>query len=284
MQAEPGQQIELAKPFFHPWQLPPVTAIEVKNVSKCYNIYTKPVDRLKEILCRNKYSFHQEFWALRDVSFSFPKGWTTVLLGPNGSGKSTLLQIIAGTLQASSGTVSRAGRLTAILELGAGFQPEYTGRENLILSGMLLGISPEEMRSYMPEIVSFAEIGDFIDQPVKTYSSGMVVRLAYACATAVNPDILIIDEALAVGDLRFQEKCFSKINEIQMRGTTVILVTHNTGVAMHAHKALLLNGGQIVAEGEPELVVPAYKKLMKSGEIAAKTFSKPVQNPEPEAI
>lgn len=252
-------------------------AAEIIGVSKRYNIYAKPVDRLKEIIFADKRCFHREFWALRDVSISFPKGCLIVLLGPNGSGKSTLLQIIAGTLEPTSGEVRRKGRLTAILELGAGFQPDYSGRENCQLYGMLLGITEAEMKTYMPKIIEFAEIGDFLDQPVKTYSSGMVVRLAYACATAVNPEILIVDEALAVGDIRFQEKCFRKINEIQASGTTVILVTHDLKAASYGQKAILLNGGQVVQQGTPAEVIPVYRNLMERGEVAPKTFSAPAE-------
>lgn len=253
----------------------PEAAIQVNSVSKRYNIYAKPVDRLKEILFGESRSFHREFWALKDVSISFPKGWLTVLLGANGSGKSTLLQMIAGTLEPTWGDVRREGRLTAILELGAGFQSECTGRENVILYGMLLGITESEMQEYLPAIIDFAEIGDFLDQPIRTYSSGMVVRLAYACATAVNPDILIVDEALAVGDIRFQEKCFKKMTEIIDGGTTVILVTHDLTVASCAHKAVLLNGGQVVCQGKPKDVIQKYETLMENGEIAPKVFTSP---------
>jgi ABC-type polysaccharide/polyol phosphate transport system ATPase subunit len=250
----------------------PAAAIEVNSVSKRYNIYNKPIDRLKEIVFGDKRVYHKEFWALRDVSITFPKGWLTVLLGPNGSGKSTLLQIIAGTLEPTWGEVRRQGRLTAILELGAGFQPDYSGRENVILYGMLLGITEEEMQEYLPSIIDFAEIGDFLDQPIKTYSSGMIVRLAYACATAVQPDILIVDEALAVGDMRFQEKCFNKMKEIIGNGTTVILVTHDLAAAAFGHKAILGNGGQVVCQGIPREVIPAYKELMEHGQVAPKVF------------
>ncbi|MBX9570406.1 MAG: ABC transporter ATP-binding protein [Candidatus Obscuribacterales bacterium] len=240
----------------------PKPSVEVLNISKCHKIYAKPVDRLKELVLQNKVSFHQDFWALNDVSITFPKGWLVVLLGPNGSGKSTLLQIIAGTMQPTYGRVNKSGRVTAILELGAGFQHEYTGRENVMLYGLLLGISEKEMESYLPKIIEFAEIGEFLDRPVKTYSSGMVVRLAYACATAVNPDILIVDEALAVGDIRFQQKCFQKIYDIQSKGATVILVTHDLEAAKHGHKAILLNKGSILCEGPPAEVIPLYKKIM----------------------
>lgn len=251
------------------------SAVEVVNVSKRYNIYAKPVDRLKEILLAEKRCYHKEFWALSDISISFPKGWLTVLLGPNGSGKSTMLQIIASTLEPTTGEVRREGRLTAILELGAGFQPEYTGRENAVLYGMLLGITEKEMEAYLPKIIEFAEIGDFFDQPVKTYSSGMVIRLAYSCATAVKPDILIVDEALAVGDMRFQEKCFQKIDEMQRAGTTIILVTHDMKAARFGQKAIVLNGGKVVCQGTPDEVIPVYTELMARGDVAPKCFSTP---------
>lgn len=236
--------------------------VHVESVSKLYKIYQRPVDRLKELLSFENKRYHREFWALNDITIKFPKGKLTTLLGPNGSGKSTLLQIIAGTLQATSGQVRKNGRVTAILELGAGFQHEHTGRENIMLYGLLLGISQEEMQAHMPGILEFAEIGDFIDQPIKTYSSGMVIRLAYACATAVQPDILIVDEALAVGDIRFQQKCFAKIDDILARGTTVILVTHDLAAARQAHYSVLLHQGRVLMQGFPENVIPEYRKLM----------------------
>lgn len=239
-----------------------LAAAEVLSVSKRYKIYQKPIDRLKEILFMDKRSFHREFWALNDVSMTFPKGRLTVLLGPNGSGKSTLLQIIAGTLQPTVGSVRKTGRVTAILELGAGFQQESTGRENVILYGLLLGITESEMQAHLPKILEFAEIGDFIDQPIKTYSSGMVIRLAYACATAVNPDILIVDEALAVGDIRFQRKCFDKIEEMIKSGTSVILVTHDLVAAGYASKAILLSKGSVHMQGTPAEVIPVYREIM----------------------
>lgn len=242
-------------------------AAEVLSVSKRYKIYQKPVDRLKEMLFLDKRTFHREFWALKDVSMTFPKGRLTVLLGPNGSGKSTLLQIIAGTLQPTIGEIRKSGRVTAILELGAGFQHESTGRENVILYGLLLGITEAEMQTHLPRILEFAEIGEFIDQPIKTYSSGMVIRLAYACATAVSPDILIVDEALAVGDIRFQKKCFDKIDEMIKSGTSVILVTHDLQAASYASKAILLSKGSVHMQGTPADVIPVYKEIMEcSGE------------------
>lgn len=239
--------------------------IEVRKLSKRYDIYNQPIDRLKEIVLR-KNCYHREFWALKDFSYAFQQK-TTVLLGPNGSGKSTLLRIIAGVLQATSGTVSRRGRVTAILELGAGFQPEYTGRENVLLNGMLLGIDKAEMLDRMEEIAQFADIGDFFDQPINTYSSGMVVRLAFACATNVDPDILLVDEALAVGDIRFEKKCKKRMDELRARNKTIIFVSHNMRVVnKFCDLAVLLNNGQLVADGPVHDIVPMYEEIMESEE------------------
>jgi teichoic acid transport system ATP-binding protein len=239
--------------------------IEVRNLSKRYDIYDRPIDRLKEIVWR-KNSYHREFWALKNFSYNFQQQ-TTVLLGPNGSGKSTLLRIIAGVLQATGGSVTRRGRVTAILELGAGFQPDYSGRENVLLSGMLLGISKEEMLERMSEIAEFADIGDFFDQPISTYSSGMVVRLAFACATNVDPDILLVDEALAVGDIRFEKKCRRRMDALRARNKTIIFVSHNMRIVSNfCDAAVLLNNGQLVAEGPVAELVPLYEEIMESEE------------------
>jgi len=248
--------------------------VEVEGLSKRYNIYDRPVDRLKEIFWRNRRSYHREYWALRDIDYKFPHG-VTALIGPNGSGKSTLLQIIAGVLEPTTGTVQRHGRITAILELGAGFQPEYSGRENVIMNGMILGISQEEMLSRIDEIADFAEIGDFFDQPIKTYSSGMAVRLAFATAVTVDPEILIVDEAMAVGDQSFQIKCRNKIWSLKNAGKTIIFVTHNMEmVTSWCDQAMLLNGGKMVECGSVEKVVPLYEELMEHHEmIAAKKFT-----------
>jgi ABC-type polysaccharide/polyol phosphate transport system ATPase subunit len=252
----------------------PSYKVEVENLSKRYNIYDRPVDRLKEIVWRNRRSYHREYWALSDINFKFPAG-VTALIGPNGSGKSTLLQIIAGVLEPTTGRVQRHGRITAILELGAGFQPEYSGRENVILNGMILGIPQEEMLSRIDEIAAFAEIGDFFDQPIKTYSSGMTVRLAFATAVTVDPDILIVDEAMAVGDQSFQIKCRNKIWSLKQAGKTIIFVTHNMEmVTSWCDQALLLNGGKVVESGDISKVVPLYEELMEHAEmIAAKKFT-----------
>jgi ABC-type polysaccharide/polyol phosphate transport system ATPase subunit len=237
--------------------------VELINVSKKYNIYDHPADRLKEILTRNRKCLHREYWALRDINLTFKSGDTTALIGPNGSGKSTLLQIIANILQPTSGTVSINGRITAILELGSGFQSEYTGRENAMLNGMILGISESEMRERMDSIAEFAEIGDFLDQPIKTYSSGMVVRLAFALCISVDPEILLVDEALAVGDERFREKCYKKITSLQAEGKTIIFVTHDMeALKQFCDYAVLLNLGRVLEQGPTKKIVPEYHKLM----------------------
>ncbi|MFZ0750072.1 MAG: ABC transporter ATP-binding protein, partial [Pyrinomonadaceae bacterium] len=190
-------------------------ALRVENISKQYRIYAKPGDRLKESLTRGRMKRHREFWALKDVSFEIEKGTTTGIIGPNGSGKSTLLQIITGTLEPTHGSVWYDGRISALLELGAGFNPEFTGIENVFMNASLMGFSRAQTEALLPEIERFAEIGDFIHQPVKTYSSGMYVRLAFSIAISAAPDILIIDEALAVGDAIFQHRCIRRIKEMQ---------------------------------------------------------------------
>jgi len=236
--------------------------VAVKHVSKRYNIYDRPVDRLKEILLNNKKSYHREYWALKDVDVRFPPG-ITALIGPNGSGKSTLLQIIAGVLEPTQGELIRNGRITAILELGAGFQSDYSGRENVIMNGMILGIPKAEIESRVAEIAAFAELGDFFDQPIKTYSSGMVVRLAFAVAVSVEPDILLVDEALAVGDLAFQTKCKNHMAKLKAQGKTIIFVTHDLqAVREWCNYAILMNGGQVVMAGEVEPIVVEFEKIM----------------------
>jgi ABC-type polysaccharide/polyol phosphate transport system ATPase subunit len=199
--------------------MPP--ALRVEGVSKQYRIYDRPVDRLKESLTRGHWKTHREFWALHDISFEVEAGTTTGIIGPNGSGKSTLLQIITGTLEPTHGTVSHEGRIAALLELGAGFNPEFTGIENVFMNASLMGLSKAETERLLPEIASFAEIGEFIHQPLKMYSSGMYIRLAFAAAIAVSPQILIIDEALSVGDAVFQHRCTRRIKEMQEAGTTI---------------------------------------------------------------
>jgi ABC-type polysaccharide/polyol phosphate transport system ATPase subunit len=250
--------------------------VELRGISKRYNIYQRPVDRLKEIVLRNRRCFHREYWALRNIDLDVEPGVTTAILGPNGSGKSTLLQIIAGVVQPTTGTVKIGGRLTAILELGAGFQMEYSGRENVLLSGMILGVTKEEMEEKMDSIAAFAEIGEFFDQPVKTYSSGMVVRLAFAAAINVDPEILLVDEALAVGDIRFQNRCVEKVDSLKAAGKTIIFVHHDPAVIRRfCDYAIILNGGQMMARGHVDEMMPIYEELIETGDIAKKVFTDP---------
>lgn len=250
--------------------------VELKDVSKRYNIYDRPFDRLKEMAWRNRRCFHREYWAIKDINLVVEPGCTTALMGPNGAGKSTILQIIAGVVQPTSGSVTVNGRLTAILELGAGFQMDYTGRENVLVYGMILGISQEEMLSRMDEIKAFAEIGDFFDQPVKTYSSGMIVRLAFAACINVDPEILIVDEALAVGDVRFQQKCIQKVQSMQESGKTIIFVHHASEIVRKfCSRAVLVNDGRIVHQGLVEDIIPLYEEMMEDGQLTPKVFSAP---------
>src|SRR4030095_1757645 len=242
-------------------------ALRVENVSKQYRIYEHPGDRLKESLTRGHWKWHREFWALNDVSFEIEKGTTTGIIGPNGSGKSTLLQIITGTLEPTHGTVWHDGRIAALLELGAGFNPEFTGIENIFMNSALMGLSKSETEKLLPEITSFAEIGDFLYQPLKTYSSGMYVRLAFATAIASSPNILIVDEALSAGDAVFQHRCTHRIKEMQEAGTTILFVSHDPGaIRALCTRAILLNEGRIEADGSPLSVLNRYQKhIMSSG-------------------
>jgi len=203
--------------------------LKVENIGKRYEIYEVPHHRLLQTLLRGRKQFYKEFWALRDVSFEVKKGECLGIIGRNGCGKSTLLQIIAGTLAPTTGSVSVNGKIAALLELGSGFNPEFTGRENVYMNGAIMGLSKAEMDQKFDEIAAFADIGEFIDQPVKIYSSGMYVRLAFAAAINVDPDILIIDEALSVGDELFQRKCFSRIEAIKSSGATILFVSHSGG-------------------------------------------------------
>jgi ABC-type polysaccharide/polyol phosphate transport system ATPase subunit len=245
------------------------TALRVDNVSKLYRIYDRPTDRLKEMLTQGFIKRHREFWALKDISFEVEGGTTTGIIGPNGSGKSTLLQIITGTLEPTHGTIHYEGRVAALLELGAGFNPEFTGLENVYLNASLLGFSRGETKARLPEIERFAEIGDFIKQPVKTYSSGMYIRLAFAIAVSVDPQILIIDEALAVGDAVFQRRCLRRIKEIQENGATILFVSHDPhAIRALCSRAILLKGGHKEADGPPSDVLNRYQKLIMSSEAA----------------
>ncbi|MDR9895849.1 ABC transporter ATP-binding protein, partial [Aetokthonos hydrillicola Thurmond2011] len=242
-------------------------AISLDNVSKCFKRYAHPVDRLKELLLPGK-TRSDEFWALRGINLEIPKGKTVGIVGRNGSGKSTLLQIIAGTLTPTTGTVQVKGRVSALLELGSGFNPEFTGRQNVFFNGRLLGLSQREIEEKFDEIAGFADIGDFIDQPVKTYSSGMFVRLAFAVAVNVNPDILIVDEALAVGDVVFQHRCMRRMRTLMDSGVTTLFVSHDSGaIKTLCNSAVMIHDGKIYTSGLPNTVIIEYMKLLTELEL-----------------
>src|ERR1700730_684903 len=244
-------------------------ALRVERVSKQYRIYDHPGDRLKESLTRGHWKWHREFWALSDVSFEVEAGTTTGIIGPNGSGKSTLLQIVTGTLEPTHGNVAYEGRIAALLELGAGFNPEFTGIENVFMNAALIGFSRAETQMLLPDIERFAEIGDFIHQPVKTYSSGMYVRLAFATAVATDPQILIIDEALSVGDAVFQHRCLRRIKQMQESGTTILFCSHDpSAVKALCSRAILLNQGGVDTDGKPTEVLNRYQGLIMEREEA----------------
>ena len=243
------------------------TSIRAENVSKLYKLYNDPVSRLKEALWRGRRTFHREFHALSNVTFAVEKGCTVGVIGRNGSGKSTLLQIIAGILTPTSGEIEVNGRVSALLELGSGFDPEFTGRENVFMNGAILGLSRNEIAGRFEQIEKFAEIGAFMDQPVKLYSSGMFVRLAFATAINVDPDILLVDEALSVGDIVFQHRCMSKIREIQQQGKTIFFVSHDIGAVQKlCTKVILLEKGKILCIGEPDQVIQEYYKIIWNAE------------------
>ena len=238
-------------------------AVAVKNLSKTYQIYERPQDRLKQILLGSRRKYYREFPALRNISFEIQRGETLGIVGRNGSGKSTLLQLIVGTSTPSSGEVNIHGRIAALLELGAGFNPEFTGRENVYLNAGILGLSSSEVDDRFQSISDFAEIGDFLDQPVKTYSSGMYVRLAFAVAIHVDPEILVIDEALAVGDEAFQRKCFARIQAFRKQGGTLLFVSHSAGAVVElCDRAICLDHGEMLCAGSPKQVIALYHKLI----------------------
>ena len=238
-------------------------AIEVKDVTKIYRLYDRPIDRLKESLSLTHKSLHKDFYALNGLSFTVEKGQTVGIIGTNGSGKSTILKIITGVLTPTTGSVQVDGKISALLELGAGFNMDYTGIENIYMNGTMMGYTKAEMDKKLQEILDFADIGDFVYQPVKTYSSGMFVRLAFALAINVEPEILIVDEALSVGDVFFQSKCYRRMEEIRQKGTTILMVTHDMGsIIKYCDKVVLLNKGNFVAEGAPGHMVDLYKKIL----------------------
>jgi len=242
-----------------------MNAIEIENLTKIYRLYKSHKDRVKEIVSLNTKQYHHDFHALNDVSFSIKKGETVGIIGQNGSGKSTLLKIICGVTRPTSGSVKVNGRISSLLELGAGFHPDFTGRENVYMNGALMGFSKEEMERRLPEIEAFADIGEFIDQPVKSYSSGMYVRLAFAAAINVEPEILIVDEALSVGDVFFQTKCFAKFKEFKEKGVTILFVTHTLDlITTHCNCAVLLDKGILIKQAVPKVVIDGYRSLLAS--------------------
>jgi lipopolysaccharide transport system ATP-binding protein len=244
-------------------------AVEVHGLGKRYEIYERPVDRLKQILWRGRRQFYREFWALRDVHLTLPRGEALAVVGRNGSGKSTLLQIIAGTLRPTEGRVAVRGRVHALLELGSGFNYEFTGRENVFLNGAILGLPHDEVAARFDDIASFADIGAFLDRPIKEYSTGMVVRLAFAVQVQLAPDILLVDEALAVGDEKFQRKCYARLEELQGQGVSVLLVTHSSEIVLkYCQRALLLEGGRVHGAGASKHIVDQYHALLYADEQA----------------
>lgn len=235
--------------------------IALERLSKCYRRYHRQTDRIKQLLFRRR-QYYREFWALSDVSLEIHRGETVGIVGPNGSGKSTLLQLVCGTVLPTSGRVESRGRIAALLELGAGFHPDFTGRDNVYTNAAILGFSEREIDAKFDEIVAFAGLEDFIDQPVKTYSSGMYVRLAFSVAISVEPDILVIDEALAVGDAAFQAKCYGRLREIQRRGGTILFVSHDPAAVLElCSRAVLLDRGELLLDADPRTVVTRYQKL-----------------------
>lgn len=244
------------------------TAIKVQNLTKTYKLYDKPIDRLKESLHPLKKKYHKEFYALNNVSFEIKKGETVGIIGKNGSGKSTLLKIITGVLTPTAGRVAIHGKISAILELGAGFNPEMTGLENIYLNTSINGMNKAQTDKKIDEIVAFAELGEFIHQPIKTYSSGMKARLAFALSINVDPDILIVDEALSVGDSAFARKCFAKMEEIRAKGATILFVSHSEGsIVSLCNRAIWISNGNQIIDGTPKLVTGLYMKHINENKI-----------------
>lgn len=242
------------------------TVIKVKDLTKIYKLYPNNHARFREAF--SKKSYHQDFYALDDISFEVKEGECFGIIGKNGSGKSTLLKILTGVLAKTSGEVEIKGRIAALLELGAGFNPEYTGRQNIYLNGQIMGYTKEEMDKKLDDIIEFASIGDHIDQPVKTYSSGMFVRLAFAISISVDPEILIVDEALSVGDAFFQLKCYKKFTELKKSGKTIVFVTHDlSSVIKYCDRVIVINEGKIRAEGEANEMVDVYKQILVDEEM-----------------
>ena len=237
--------------------------IQADKVSKCFRIYRRPSDHLKELLSFGRRRFHDPFWALKDIDVSVERGCCLGIIGENGSGKSTLLRVIAGVIRPTSGDINVNGRVSALLELGAGFNPEFTGRENISLNASILGFTDAQVRERIPAIEKFAEIGEFVDRPVKTYSSGMFVRLAFAVAIHMDPDVLIVDEALSVGDIFFQQRCIRRIQLLKRQGATIVFVSHDLAAVRNlADRAIWMEHGRIHMEGETDEVVSKYLAAM----------------------
>ncbi|WP_277962483.1 ABC transporter ATP-binding protein [Pseudomonas sp. RIT-To-2] len=265
----------------------PTPSIIVDEVSKNYHVYAKPEDRLKQFVYRrffnSKKKFYRDFWALNPLSFQVNKGDSVGIIGRNGSGKSTLLQMICGTLSPSTGSIACNGRVAALLELGAGFNPEFTGRENIYLNGSILGLSRREIDERIPAIIDFSEIEEYIDQQVKTYSSGMFIRLAFSVAIHSAPEILIIDEALAVGDVFFQQKCFERLKKLKEDGVTLLFVSHDvTSVKLLCDKALLLHKGQLLKIGDPKVVVNEYIRINAHDESETESVNQVIEHQDEE--
>ena len=240
-------------------------AIKIENLTKVYHLYDRPQDIIKELFHPFRKSYHHDFYAMDDVSFSIPKGQTIGIIGKNGAGKSTLLKMITGVLTPTKGTITTQGKIASLLELGAGFSPEMTGLENIFLNGTLMGFSKQEIDHKIEDILEFADIGEFIHQPVKMYSSGMFARLAFAVSINVEPDILIVDEALSVGDMAFQMKCFKKFQDFQKEGRTILFVTHSLDTVLrYCTRGIVIDEGKIVFDNTPKLAVDAFKKVLSN--------------------
>ena len=241
--------------------------IEVRDLSKVYHLYNKPSDRIRETFSIRKKKYSKEHYALKNINLKINKGESIGIVETNGSGKSTLLKLVTGVVTPTTGTIKTDGKIAALLELGAGFNPEYTGIENIYLNGTMMGYTEEEMKKRVPDIIEFADIGEFINQPVKSYSSGMFARLAFAVSINVEPDILIVDEALSVGDTRFQVKCIDKMRELQESGTTILFVTHAIEqIKRFCTRAIWIKNGELIEDGEASQVVDLYDNFMKYGE------------------
>jgi len=253
-------------------------AVAMHDLGKCYRIFDRPRDRIKQLLFGRRRRCYREFWALRGVSLDVRRGETVGVMGRNGSGKSTLLQLICKTVRPTVGRVETVGRVAALLELGAGFNPEFSGRDNVCVNAAILGLAPNEIKDRFDEIVAFAELAPFIDQPVKTYSSGMYVRLAFAVAVSVDPDILVVDEALAVGDEAFQRKCFARIEAFQRQGGTILFVSHSPSTILElCSRAVLLDQGEHLLTGSPNEVVAWYQKLLYAPPETAASIRREIQ-------